>query len=268
MSSSTGFEGGLEFDTGVANVARVYDYLLGGKDNFAADRQLGDQLRAAFPEAAWIARENRAFVGRAVRFCVEQGLDQFLDVGSGLPTMDNVHDVARRSMPAARVVYVDNDSTAIAHANALLASSDGVTAIPGDAREPGKVLADAQVHGQLDPTRPFAVLLAAVLHFITDEQDPAAIVATFVDAMPSGSYLVLTHAVHDQRPEDAAKASSMYRSATSPLVTRAKHEVAEFFAGLELVEPGMSHASQWRASSPPAGGDQPNDLYAGVGRKP
>ena len=267
MSSSTGFEGGTEFDAGVANVARVYDYMLGGKDNFAVDRQLGEQLLAAFPDAPWVARENRAFVGRAVRFCVEQGIDQFLDVGSGLPTMENVHEVARRTIPDATIVYVDNDATALAHASALLATSEGVTAIRGDVREPAEVLRAARIEGQLDPTRPFAVLLAAILHFITDEENPAGIVRTFVDAMPSGSCLIVTTAVHDLYPEDAARATSLYRSATQHLVTRSRSEVAEFFAGLELVEPGMTQTSRWRADEP-SDVDQPIDLYAGVGRKP
>jgi S-adenosyl methyltransferase len=267
VSSSTGFEGGAEFDTGVASVARVYDYMLGGKDNFAVDRQLGDQLLAAFPEAAWIARENRAFVGRAVQFCVEQGIDQFLDIGSGLPTMENVHEVVRRTIPDAKVVYVDNDPTALAHANALLAKSEGVTAIGGDVREPAEVLEDATSEGQLDVTRPFVVLLAAIMHFVSDGDGAAGIVRTFIDAMPSGSYLILSQAVHDLQPEESARASSMYRNAASQLVTRSKREFAEFFAGLELAEPGLTRSSLWRSGEQP-GPDEPNDLYVGVARKP
>jgi hypothetical protein len=145
----------LGLDPSVANVARVYDYMLGGKDNFSVDRQLGSQLLTAFPEAAWIARQNRAFAGRAVRYCAEHGVGQFLDVGSGLPTMDNVHEVARRVITDAAVVYVDNDKVAHSHAEALLTTNDGVAAITGDVREPGQILADVRAGGLLDLTRPF-----------------------------------------------------------------------------------------------------------------
>ncbi|HET9897402.1 MAG TPA: SAM-dependent methyltransferase [Streptosporangiaceae bacterium] len=264
--SSTGFDSGTDRDTSVANVARVYDYLLGGKDNFAADRQLGEQLVVAFPESGWIARENRAFIGRAVGYCAEQGLTQFLDVGSGLPTMDNVHDVARRVNPEATVVYVDNDPIALAHANALLATSEGVTAIAGDVREPAKILADVRQQGLLDLSKPFVVLLAAIFHFITDEDDPAGIIRVFKDAMPPGSYLILSTAHHDANSEKAARVTALYRNASASMVTRSKQDIAAFFDGFELVEPGMACTCQWRAPEPP-GVDDPNDLYAGVGRK-
>ena len=266
VSSSTGFEGGPASNTGVANVARVYDYVLGGKDNFAVDRQLGDELMAAFPEARWIARQNRAFVGRAVRYVADQGIDQFLDVGSGLPTMENVHDVARRSVPAASVVYVDNDVTALCHANALLATSEGVTALHGDVREPKTILADVRDAGLLDLGRPFAVLLTSVLHFVTDEEDPPGIVRAFAAAMPSGSYLILSHATHDVKPAESAQASKMYQNASSPLVTRSERQVTQLFAGFEPVEPGIICTSRWRAPGPPEM-DNPDDLLAGVGRK-
>lgn len=265
MSSDTGFESGPAIDPSVANIARVYDYMLGGKDNFAADRLLGDQLMAAFPNSSWIAKQNRVFVGRAVRFVAMQGMDQFLDVGSGLPTMENVHEVARRVNPDATVVYVDNDPIALAHANALLAKSDGVAAILGDVREPAKILAEVSDHGLLDLTRPFVVLLGAILHFITNDEDPAGIVRVFADAMPSGSYLILSHGTRDLRPEESARATKMYRAAASPLVLRSKREITELFSGFELVEPGMACISQWRASEPP---EMEDPVYAGVGRKP
>lgn len=267
VSSNTGFESGAVLDTGIASVARVYDYMLGGKDNFAVDRQLGDELMTAFPDAAWIARQNRSFIGRAVTYCAEQGLTQYLDVGSGLPTMENVHEVARRLHPEAAVVYVDNDATALSHANALLATSDGVVAMYGDVREPGKILTDVREQGLLDLTKPVVVLLAAIFHFLTDDEDPIGIVRTFREAMPPGSYLILTTAHHDAKPEESARASRMYRRASSPMVTRSKHDIAAFFEGFELVEPGLACTSQWRSPEPPEY-DDPADLYGGIARKP
>jgi hypothetical protein len=255
-------------DTSVPNVARVYDYMLGGKDNFAADRELGKQLLDAFPQSSWIARQNRQFMGRAVRYCAEQGVLQFLDVGSGLPTMDNVHEVARRVSPGAAVVYVDNDRVALSHANALLAKSPGVAAIWGDVREPGKILADAAASGVIDLGRPVVVLLAAILHFITDAEDPAGLVAVFRDAMPPGSFLILSHASHDVMPEESARARDMYRSASSPLVTRSYADVAAFFTGLDLVEPGVVPTARWRTVRSATATAMTADLLAGVGRKP
>jgi hypothetical protein len=267
VSSNTGYEGGAVLDTGIASVARVYDYLLGGKDNFAVDRQLGDELKAAFPDSVWISRQNRAFIGRAVTYCAEQGITQFLDIGSGLPTMENVHEVARRVHPEAAVVYVDNDAIALAHANALLATSEGVVAMYGDVREPGKILADVREQGLLDLTKPFVVLLAAILHFITDDEDPIGIVRAFSGAMPSGSYLILTTAHHDAKPEESARAEKMYKRASSPMVTRSKSAIAAYFEGFELAEPGLACTCEWRAPEPPEY-DDPADLYGGVGRRP
>ena len=201
---------GEGFDPTVPNVARVYDYMLGGKDNFAVDRDLGDQLLAAFPESAWIARQNREFAARAVSYCAEQGVSQFLDIGSGLPTMDNVHEVARRVIPGARVVYVDNDKVANRHAEALLTTGDGVSAIFGDVRAPEQILADVRARRLLDLSQPFVVMMTALLHFITEDEKPDELVRVFKNAMPSGSFLVLTHATHDFAPEDSERATRMY----------------------------------------------------------
>jgi hypothetical protein len=256
-----------DFDINVPNVARVYDYMLGGKDNFAADRQLGDQLLEQFLGSDAIARQNRAFLGRAVRYCAGQGVRQFLDLGSGLPTMDNVHEVARRVIPRASVVYVDNDKVAHVHASALLATSDGVAAIPEDVREPTSVLAEVTARRLLDLAQPTVIVLAATLHLITDQEDPAGIVAAFRDAIPSGSYLIISHATHDFLPEESARARSMYCGASSPLVTRSREEIAAFFAGFELVEPGLVITTRWRPDEP-VQDDGYAHLYAGVGRKP
>jgi hypothetical protein len=267
VSESSGVEGPAGLDTTIANVARVYDYMLGGKDNFAADRELATRLLQAFPQSARIARENRRFLGRAVRYCAEQGAGQFLDLGSGLPTMDNVHEAACRVIPGAAVVYVDNDRVALTHANALLATSDAVAAIWGDIREPHKVLASVANGGVIDLSQPVVVLLVAVLHFITDDEDPWGIVKVFRDAMPAGSYLVLSHATHDALPEESARARSMYRGASSPLVTRSYDEIAAFFTGLELAAPGLVSTTHWRPRGP-VRTSKKADLYAGVGRKP
>lgn len=267
MGTGSGTSDADGIDTTVANVARVYDYMLGGKDNFAADRELGDELLAEFPAAAWIARQNRAFMGRAVRYCAQQGVGQFLDLGSGLPTMDNVHEVARRAVPDATVLYVDRDPVALAHANALLATSDGVSAIGGDLREPHNVLADASANGLIDLRRPMVVLLAAVLHFITDAENPAGIVEVLRDAMAAGSYLIVSHATHDVLPEESARARSIYRGASAPLATRSREEVTAFFDGLELVEPGLVFTPQWRPEEPVRIPGQAG-MYAGVGFKP
>jgi S-adenosyl methyltransferase len=266
VSDSSGIESGAGFDPTVPNVARVYDYMLGGKNNFTADRRLAEQLQAEFPESSWIARQNRAFLGRAVRYCAGQGIGQFLDVGSGLPTMDNVHEVARQVIPGAAVVYVDSDRVAVAHAKALLATSPGVSAIWGDVREPRKILAEVQARALIDLSQPVVVLLAAILHFVADEEDPAGIVQVFLDAMPAGSYLVLSHATHDVLPEESARARNMYRGASSRLATRSRADIAAFFTGVELVDPGLVLTSQWR-SPELARIAEPADLYAGVGRK-
>jgi hypothetical protein len=268
VSGASGIEYGSEFDPAVPNVARIYDFMLGGKDNFAADRQVAEQILANVPTSAWSARQQRAFVVRAVRYCAQQGLGQFLDVGSGLPTMDNVHEVARRTVPGAAVVYVDNDRVALSHARALLADSPGVAAIWGDAREPQKILAHAEMHGLLDLTRPMVVLMTGVLHFIADAEDPAGIVEVFRDAIPAGSYLALSQATDDVRPDDAEYAKDVIRRAAAPLLyTRSHSEFAAFFAGLDLVDPGAVLTVQWQPEEPVRNLEQAG-IYVGVGRKP
>src|SRR5579859_3788876 len=258
----------LAFDPTVPNIARVYDWMLGGKDNFEADRALAAQLVANGPASAWIARQNRAFLVRAVRYCAEQGIRQFLDLGSGLPTMDNVHEVAGRASPDARVVYVDNDPVAIVHARALLAKSPGVAVVEADLRRPEEVLELARSAGLLDFSQPLAVLMVAILHFITDDDDPGRILSTFIAAMAPGSYLALSHATHDAQPEEASRAAAMYRRASSPLVTRTRAEIAALFAGLPLVDPGLVFTVQWRPDQPPPDPPEAAGMYAGVAYKP
>jgi O-methyltransferase involved in polyketide biosynthesis len=256
------------FDQTAPNVARVYDYMLGGKDNFAADRELAAQLNENAPNSAWMARQNRAFLARAVQFCAEQGIRQFLDLGSGLPTMDNVHEVAFRTSPDARVVYVDNDPVAVTYARALLAKSPRVAAVEADLRHPEQVLELAQSAGQLDLSQPVAVLMVAILHFIPGQDNAARIVGTFTGATVPGSYLILSHATHDAQPEKAVRARAIYQNASSPLVTRTREEIAALFAGLPLVDPGLVFTVQWRPDHPPPDPPAAAGLYAGVAYKP
>jgi len=257
---------GAGFDPTVPNVARVYDYLLGGKDNFVGDRELGDQLLSAFPESAWIARQNREFICRAVRYCAEQGVSQFLDIGSGLPTMSNVHQVARQVVPGARVVYVDNDRVAHAHAAALLATSDGVAAILGDVRAPEQILADIRARRLLNLSKPLVVIMTALLHFVTDKEKPEELIGVFKNVMPSGSFLVLTHATHDWQLEESERATRMFQRASAPLVTRSRIEIAAMFRGLELAEPGLVRTSRWQPVEETSA--EFSELFGGAGLKP
>ncbi|HEX6471808.1 MAG TPA: SAM-dependent methyltransferase [Streptosporangiaceae bacterium] len=264
MSSSDPIPG---VDPFTASAARVYDYMLGGKDHYAVDRELGERLLANAPISPWIAQQNRLFLGRAVRYCAEQGLRQFLDLGSGLPTQENVHEVAQRVDPDCRVAYVDNDPVAVVHAQGLLAGADGVVAVRGDLRRPAEILANDDVLRLIDFSRPVVVLMVAILHFILDDEDPAGIVAEFFDAVPPGSYLVLSHATHDIHPESATVAREIYRRASSPLVTRTRPEVGKLLEGLEPVDPGLVFISEWRPTQKIANPER-SGLYAAVARKP
>jgi len=256
-------------NTNVAHPARIYDYYLGGKDNFPADRAAAQQALAATPSVREMARENRAFLRRAVRYLVrEAGIRQFLDIGTGLPTQGNVHEIAQATAPDARVVYVDNDPIVVAHSSALL-TADNTTVVRADLREPDVILGDPEVREVIDFDQPVAILLVAILHFIQDEQDPAGVVARLRHAMSAGSYLVISHGTTDlpnAQPEVAAKVVRAYQRTTSPVVLRTRAQIERFFDGLELVDPGLVQIQFWRpdgASAKVSGG-----IYGGVGRKP
>jgi S-adenosyl methyltransferase len=258
-----------DFDTSVAHVARVYDYWLGGKDNFAADRAAGDQAIQAFPNIPLSARANRAYQARVVRFLAgEAGIRQFLDIGTGIPTANHTHEVAQSVAPECRVVYVDNDPVVLLHARALLAShpAGATDYVDADLRDPQKILDGA---GQLlDFRRPVAVMLMAILQHIDDEHDPYAIVATLMDAVPAGSYLALSHPASDIDAEAMAKMANVLNQMMAEKVTfRNRDAVAGFFGGLELAEPGLVQASKWRPSSEMEAAS-PAALWAGVARKP
>jgi len=257
------------FDTSVARQARIYNYLLGGKDNFTADRQAAAQAISAFPGLVAWARRNRAFLGRTVRFLVAQaGVRQFLDIGTGLPTGENTHEVAQRLAPESRVVYVDNDPVVLVHAQALLTSRpEGATAqVKADLRDPGGILDAAAA--TLDLTQPVAVMLLAVLHVVPDADDPWAIVSRLMSALPAGSYLVISHPASDIHPEAMAEVTRLFnrRLGSVAFGGRTRDEVARFFAGLQLIEPGIVSAPQWRPEGGLGTGVDPS--YAAVARKP
>ncbi len=237
--------------------ARIYDYLLGGFHNFAVDREVARAAIAAMPDVAVQARANRAFLHRAVRFLVQQGITQFLDLGSGIPTLGNVHEIARRNNPDARVVYVDIDPIAVAHGRHILADTAGVAVVQADLRRAEQLLAAPEARDTLRPDQPIAVLAVAVLHAVPDSDDPAGILARLRDALPTGSYLAIAHGTHDSRPEDAAKLTALSSRTTTPLTTRTRDQIAAFFAGFDLVEPGLVWAPQWRPDPPQPAPEQP-----------
>jgi hypothetical protein len=261
-----------EIDTSRPHAARMYDYFLGGKNHFAADRETADKVIAAMPGVRTGPRENRAFLGRAVRFLAEEaGITQFLDIGTGLPTMSSVHEVAQSITPASRVVYVDNDPLVLRHAQALLTSSPaGQTAyIHADLRQPQEILSSPVVKSVLDFSAPVALILVAVLHFVADEYEPAGIVTTLLDALPAGSYLVASHITAEHSPAGSAAGQRAYRAGGVPMQPRDSATFAEIaFSGMELMPPGVVLVSEWRRTStgplPPA---SEVNCYGGVARK-
>lgn len=257
-------------DTTTPHPARVYDYALGGKDNFAVDRQLAEEGRKAFPQSFISARASRVFLTRAVRYlAAEAGIRQFLDIGAGLPTSPNVHEVAQAAAPESRVVYVDNDPVVLSHARALLTSApEGATGyIDADLRNVGKILDEATA--TLDFGRPVGIMLVGILHYLTDAADPYGIVARLVDAVPAGSYLTIVHLTGDFYPEEMEKFMRLWNDSAPPGsegALRSHAEVCRFFDGLELVEPGVVQVSKWRPDSEFEAA-APAALWGGVARK-
>jgi trans-aconitate methyltransferase len=257
-----------DFDTGVPHIARVYDYWLGGKDNFAADRELGERTLQAYPNLVFSVRANRAFLARAVRFlAAEAGIRQFLDVGTGIPTSNNTHEVAQRIAPDSRIVYVDNDPIVLSHARALLRSTrQGACAyLDADLRDPAAILAAAA--GTLDFGQPIAIMLIAVLHFIGDDAQAGAIVSRLMDACVPGSFVVISHVGGDI---DAEQQGEMVRrlneSVAEKATMRDRAGVTRLFAGLELLDPGVVRVSAWRPDSELEAA-RPTGLWGGVARK-
>ena len=237
-----------ELDLATLNVARIYDYYLGGKDNYASDREVARMVLRAAPDIPLAALENREFLKRAIQFLVcEAGIDQFIDIGPGLPTRGNVHTLVQQRKPDAPVVYADNDPVVLAHGRALLQQAAGVAVIEGDIREPGAILSHPELRALIDLSRPVAVCMSLVLRFMPDADDPRALVARFRESIRPGSYLVLTPVTGDERTvETMSEIRGLYDDATPPLVPRTKAEFARLFDGFELVEPGVVFLSQWR----------------------
>jgi SAM-dependent methyltransferase len=256
-------------DTERPSAARMYDYYLGGSHNFAVDRELAEKLLAVLPEGVHIARANRAFLRRAVRYCVGAGVRQLLDIGSGIPTVGNVHEVAQQAAADTRVVYVDIDPVAVEHSRHVLRGNDRATAVSGDLRDPAGILADPEVRRRIDLSQPVAVLLLAVLHFVGDDAEVARIVGTLRDLVAPGSYLVISHASHEGWPEETEQITQLYRDVSSQLTTRTTGQIREMFEGWRLVEPGVVPGPEWRPE-PGRLDEVPQirtSVVGGVGRK-
>ncbi|MFE0047723.1 SAM-dependent methyltransferase [Streptomyces albireticuli] len=267
-----------EIDTSRPHPARMYDYYLGGWDNYEVDRQAAEHVIRVHPQVRLSARANRAFMTRAVRDVVRDGVRQIIDIGTGIPTSPNTHEVAREIDPGVRVAYVDNDPIVATHAGAKLTNAGRAAFVLGDVREPGAVLAHPVVRDLIDFSEPVAVLLVAVLHFVKDEEDPAGIVATFADALPSGSRLILSHATAepyegyeggytDVKARDSVLGT--YKNATAALNLRGRAEVEPLFGDFALEEPGLVRVPLWRPEGPVPGAEELNNtiFYGGVGRK-
>jgi hypothetical protein len=254
-----------EIDVDVPSAARVYDYLLGGGHNFAADRAVGDVVLRVQPQGREIAGSNRAFLNRAVRFLVDQGITQFLDLGSGIPTVGNVHEVAQRADPASRVVYVDYDPVAVAHSQLMLRGNENATVIDADLTQPDQVLGSPELRRFIDFDEPVGLLTVAVFHFVPDDKQPAEIIAKYRSVLPAGSFVALSHLTADQMPGESDAVVEAMRNSRDPMYFRRYDEVVALFDGLELVPPGVVTASQWRAEQ--GDGNPQEGIYAGVGRK-
>jgi hypothetical protein len=251
-------------DPDVPNPARMYDCYLGGSHNFAADRAAAARVEAGVPWVVAAVRANRFFMGRAVRFCIDEGVDQFLDLGSGIPTVGHVHEVAQSVAPQARVAYVDVEPVTVASAAALLDGDARTTITAADMRDPDAVFDAPGVRDLLDLSRPVALLTVAVLHYLADEDDPVGLVERYRQRLAPGSLHVLSHVTGDHDPAPIAAAERVYRGTATPMTFRTRRRIAEMLAGTELVDPGLVDASQWRPHD--AVGVQHRAFWAGVGR--
>ncbi len=256
MDQTTGeFRPPSDLHPEIPHPARIYNYFLGGKDHFPADREAAEKVLAFAPATPSAARANRAFLQRAVRYVAGEGITQFLDIGTGIPTAGNTHEVAQQVDPAVKVVYIDNDPIVLAHARALMAGPGhgATTVLQADLRDPAAILADPRVREAIDFGQPVALMLVAVLHFVDDEQDPYGLVRTLIDALAPGSYLILSHATGDfDPPEHSAAGKAAYQKAAAQVSPRSHPEVLRFFEGLDLLEPGVVAVPKWRPEDPEA----------------
>ena len=256
------------FDTTVPNVARIYDYFLGGRDNYAADREAAAKILGLIPDATAACHENRKFLQRVVRYLAEAGIRQFIDIGTGLPTRGNVHEIAQKHAPGACVVYVDYDPVVVSHATALLARGDNVAAIWGDLRSPEEILSHPDLTKLIDLSKPVAILLIAVLHFIKDDEDPPGFLKALKQAMAPGSYLAISHITGDQiAKEDSLAAQDVYTNASAPVVPRTHEEIIQFFDHLMLINPGLVNISKWPAELSVHGSTSRQLFYGGIAVK-
>jgi SAM-dependent methyltransferase len=252
------------------NAARIYDYFLGGACNFEHDREFADKFLQILPDAELAARRNRAFLRRAVRFCVDQGIRQFLDIGSGIPTVGNVHEIAQGMDPTCRVLYVDNEPVAVAHSELMLEDNENAAILHADLCDPETVLGSQSAARLLDFTEPLALLMVAVLHFVPDTADPQTAIAKYLSALAPGSYFVLSHGSNDGLDEVPVEADASYQRTTTPGVARTHAEILDLMKGTDLVDPGIVWTPQWRPDSPDDVDDHPERslVYAAVARKP
>lgn len=252
-------------DTTVAHGARIYDYLLNGKDNFEVDRNAAEAALASAPILRTVATENRAFLGRVVRFlAAEAGIRQFIDIGTGLPTQNNVHQIAQAAAPGTRVVYVDNDPIVLAHGRALLSVDETTTVIQADIRQPGEIFHHPQLRELIDFDEPVAILLIGVMHFVSHDEDPAGIMSYLRDAVVPGSYLAVSQITADRHPEAVASAVHAFGQGGSHGTPRSREEIEQLFAGCELIEPGLVYVPEWR---PDSASEHSGWILGGVGRK-
>jgi hypothetical protein len=268
--------GPADMDQGRPTPARIYDYILGGDSNFPADRRAAEQILAAVPEVKDAAWANRGFHQRAAVWIAEHGIRQFIDIGSGLPTVGNTHEVVRRVAADARIVYVDNDPMVPLHSEALLSDQPDIAVVLGDLRDPETIIGHPALRALIDFSEPAGLLITGVMMFVADGSNPWRLVARYVEELASGSYLALSHLTGDQKPpQAAAEFQAVFDTATEHLYLRSKPEVERFFDGLQLVppyegaEPGLSYAGVWGAEDPAAADtDGSRWLYAGVARRP
>ncbi len=258
-----------EVDTNVPSAARIYDAFLGGGHNFAVDREFARKAKQVFPGVDQACMANRSFMWRLVRHVVGQGVRQFLDIGSGIPTSGNVHEVAQRLDPDCRVVYVDNELVAVTHSEMLLENNSNATVVRADMRDPDSILDSAVTRGMLDFDQPIAVFMLALLHFVPDADDPAGLVARYREALPAGSFLGISHATAESRPEEMSALERLYATSSNPAVARCGEWITGLFGDFELVSPGVVFAPEWRPD-PGHTPDHPEHyiFYGGLARKP
>jgi S-adenosyl methyltransferase len=270
MSSPTWTLGELPLDK--PNPARMYDYFLGGHHNFAIDRRAAEQLIAIYPDTQMAARAHRAFLRRAVSFLSSQGIDQFLDIGSGIPTLGNVHEIAQRGNPATHVVYVDSDLIAVAHSSAILKDVPNTVVIQADARQTAQLLAHPEIQRLLDFSRPVAILLFTLLHFITDDSEAHQTVRSLSDILIPGSYLALSHAANEHVPREMQQqGEQVYARSNNPLKIRTRAQIQAYFDGFELLAPGLVYVPSWHPEEPDdIFREQPerSHVFGGIARKP